>query len=138
MDFYKHLLEHLATALCHNDVLIVGGDFNVAPTDLDVYDSQKWTGHVPCSDKERAAFEALLSLGMIDAFASWPSLQSSAPHFTWWDYRFRSFNSANGLRIDHFLLSSQALAQSQGGDVLIPYRISARPSDHAPIRWKVG
>ncbi|MDR2417077.1 MAG: exodeoxyribonuclease III [Holosporales bacterium] len=135
LDFYEQLRAHLSSTLSSCDVFVIGGDYNVAPTDEDVYDPQKWEGHVPCTDAERAAFTALLADGFADAFAVWPSLQASAPHFTWWDYRFRFFDPKKGLRIDHFLLSPCALEQSQGGEVLLAYRTLPRPSDHAPIRW---
>ncbi|MDR1910579.1 MAG: exodeoxyribonuclease III [Holosporales bacterium] len=135
--FYARLREHLIPSLRSNDLLVIGGDFNVVPTDADVYDPQKWAGHVPCTEAERQAFSALLAEGLSDAFATFPPLQASAPHFTWWDYRFRFFDPEKGLRIDHFLLSPHALAKSQGGEVLLGYRTLPRPSDHAPICWKL-
>ncbi|MDR0407126.1 MAG: exodeoxyribonuclease III [Holosporales bacterium] len=134
--FFEKLRIHLAERLQYDEIFVIGGDFNVAPTDQDVYDPKKWAGHVLCTTLERQAFAVLLKEGLTDAFSTLCRSQEQPHFFTWWDYRRKAFNSQKGLRIDHFLLSQKALRASKEGDVLIAYRLHHRPSDHAPIRWK--
>lgn len=110
--------------------LIVCGDWNVAPTDLDVHDPQAWQGQILCSDKERAAFQKLLDTGMLDA------LREKRPGeqvFTWWDYRMLAFPKNKGLRIDHFLVDARAYEACMSVEVDREERKGEDPSDHAPV-----
>ncbi|MDR2364631.1 MAG: exodeoxyribonuclease III [Zoogloeaceae bacterium] len=120
------LREDLATrrelALC--------GDFNIAPEDRDVHDPVAWAGQILCSDPERAAFRALLALGLQDAFRLFPQAEKS---FSWWDYRMASFQKNRGLRIDHILLSSPLANRAAAARIDASPRKWERPSDHAPV-----
>jgi exodeoxyribonuclease-3 len=110
--------------------LAVVGDFNIAPTDLDVHSPDEWVGQVLVSPAEREAFADLLSLGLTDSFrAHYPEQQT----FSWWDYRAAAFRRNRGLRIDHILLS-EALNKDciDCGIDVIP-RQAERPSDHTPV-----
>ena len=82
--------------------LVLGGDLNVAPTDIDVWDAAAVHGGTHVSEPERAAFRALLDLGLTDAFRE---LRSEPGRFTWWDYRAGMFHKNFGMRIDHLLVS---------------------------------
>jgi exodeoxyribonuclease-3 len=138
LAFYTYLKEHVAQCLTQETFFVLAGDFNIAPTDADVYNPQELTGQVPCTEQERAAFHSLLAQGLTDAFTTVSSVVSRkkpTTSFTWWDYRRRSFDPNKGRRIDQILLSPQALAHSRPGEVLLSYRTLPRPSDHAPIRW---
>lgn len=110
--------------------LAVLGDFNVAPEDRDVHDPKAWEGQVHVSEPERAAFRALLELGLGDAFRLFPQPEKS---FSWWDYRRMAFRRNAGLRIDQILLS-EALAQRCTACTIdkAPRRLE-RPSDHTPV-----
>ncbi len=113
--------------------LVVAGDFNIAPTDADVYDPVAWEGQVLCTEEERSFFRRWQALGLSDTFR----LFSQPPRsFTWWDYRQLAFPKNLGLRIDHILASS-ALA-SRCREVRIDReerkaRGEDKPSDHAPV-----
>lgn len=135
LSFYKHLEEHLKTLLAFNEPLIVGGDYNVAPTDADVHDPEKWTGSVLVSDPERASFQAILDAGLYDAVrALYPEDRANKEDwYTWWDYRQGSWRRNAGLRIDHLLLSHQAKERLQSLGIDKSLRSKERPSDHAPI-----
>jgi exodeoxyribonuclease-3 len=110
--------------------LVVAGDFNVCPTDFDVYDPEALTGATHVTPPERERFQALLETGMTDAFRE---LHPGEPGFTWWDYRQGHFHLDKGLRIDAFLLS-QALAQDLiECSIDRSFRKGPRPSDHAPL-----
>ena len=106
------------------------GDYNVAPEDRDVHDPQAWEGQNLVSPEERAAFRALIELGLVDAFRRFEQPEKS---FSWWDYRMFAFRRNAGLRIDHILLSP-ALAQTcTACEIDKTPRRWDQPSDHAPV-----
>ena len=86
----------------------MAGDFNVCPTDLDVYDPQAFVGSTHVTEAERERFRALLDAGMVDAYRE---LEKDEPGFTWWDYRAGHFHKKMGLRIDAILLSPPLAAR---------------------------
>lgn len=110
--------------------LVLLGDFNIAPKDNDVYDSEKWREHIHCSQQERDWFQALLDLGLSD------SLRLCHPEgafYTWWDYRGAMFQKGLGLRIDHILVSQALASRLETVFVDTKERARERPSDHAPV-----
>lgn len=110
--------------------LVIMGDFNIAPEDRDVYDPIAWAGQIHCTPEERAQFQRLVSLGLVDAFRLFEQPPKS---WSWWDYRNLAFRKNQGLRIDHILVS-QALQPHVAACTIdkIP-RKNERPSDHAPV-----
>lgn len=124
------LQDYLQGELAAHPRVAVVGDFNIAPADEDVHDPAAWLDSVLCSVPERAAFQALLALGLKDTFRLFPQSPSS---FTWWDYRQAAFRRNMGLRIDH-VLASPALADSCRNCLvtMAPRRLE-KPSDHAPV-----
>ncbi len=101
LRWFLALREWLQQELLRYPRLAILGDYNVAPHDEDVHDPKKWEGDVLVSEPERAAFNALLSLGLTDSFREFEQEEKS---FTWWDYRRFAFRRNAGLRIDHVLL----------------------------------
>ena len=124
------LAGHLREELARHPRLAVVGDYNVAPADADVHDPVAWAGQVLCSEPERAAFRALLDLGLTDAFTLFPRPEQS---FTWWDYRQGAFRRNHGLRIDHVLLSAALRDKCSSFQIDTAPRRLERPSDHAPV-----
>ena len=130
LRWLQALAGHLSGELARFPKLAIVGDFNVAPTDADVHDPAAWDGQVLCSEPERAAFRALLELGLKDAFALFPRPPQS---YTWWDYRMGAFRRNLGLRIDHALLSPALSEKCSSFQIdTVPRRLE-RPSDHAPV-----
>lgn len=132
---YHYKLEWLARferllARGRDVPFIVGGDFNIAPADVDVYDPPGWEGQTLCSPKERAAFTGLLGTGLHDAYRT---LVPDAPMFTWWDYRAGGYEKNLGLRIDHFLLNDAAMKRCTSVVADRAARGLENPSDHAPV-----
>jgi len=132
---YKYKLEwytRLRDCLSRDKIneLMVCGDFNVAPDDVDVHDPQLWRGAIMCSGGERTAFQQLCAIGLRDTLR----LHLQPPGvFTWWDYRMLAFPKNRGLRIDA-VLASQALAEKcTAAGVDRELRKGKDPSDHAPI-----
>jgi exodeoxyribonuclease-3 len=124
------LNEWLRTELEQHGRLLVAGDFNIAPEPGDVHDPEVWAGQVLFSEPERAAFRALLSLGLKDSFRLF---DQPGRMFTWWDYRNLAFRRKQGLRIDHILMSSELAARCSACSIEVGLRRLEQPSDHAPV-----
>jgi exodeoxyribonuclease-3 len=115
--------------------LVLAGDFNVCPTDLDVYDPGAFVGATHVTAPERERFRALLDAGTVDAFRE---LHLHDPGFTWWDYRQGHFQRDMGLRIDAFLLSQPLAGDLVECGIDRDFRKGSRPSDHAPLLCELG
>jgi exodeoxyribonuclease-3 len=110
--------------------LVVAGDFNVCPTDLDVYDPAAFVGATHVTPPERERFQALLDAGTVDAFRE---LHPDEPGFTWWDYRQGHFHRKMGLRIDAHLVSAPLADRIDSCGIDRNFRKGTKPSDHAPL-----
>jgi exodeoxyribonuclease III len=124
------LNEWLRGELSRHGQLLVAGDFNIAPEPADVHDPEVWAGQVLFSEPERAAFRALLNLGLKDSFRLF---DQPGRMFTWWDYRNLAFRRKQGLRIDHILMSSDLAARCSACTIDAGLRRLEQPSDHAPV-----
>jgi exodeoxyribonuclease III len=133
--FYEDKLRFLEAAAervreLAGEPLVVAGDFNVCPTDLDVYDPQAFVGATHVTEPERERFRALLEAGTVDAFRA---LHPDEPGFTWWDYRQGHFHRKMGLRIDAALLSPPVAQRLAACGIDRGFRKGPKPSDHAPL-----
>jgi exodeoxyribonuclease-3 len=127
-------LAALRTALAvelgaHTD-LVVCGDFNVAPTDADVWDPAVFVGATHVTLPERAALAALVSLGLHDVV---PTPMKGPNPFTYWDYRAGMFHQDKGMRIDLVYASAPVAARVERAYIDREARKGKGPSDHAPI-----
>ena len=109
--------------------LALCGDFNIAPTDADVWDPALFAESTHVSPAERQALQRLLELGLTDVP---PRALKGAP-FTYWDYRAGMFHKGCGMRIDLVLLSEALLARVQDAYIDRDARKGTKPSDHAPV-----
>ncbi|MDX8392826.1 MAG: exodeoxyribonuclease III [Mariprofundaceae bacterium] len=125
LDAFSHFLQQQVQA---HEKLIVLGDFNIAPADIDIHDPLRWQGKILCSDSERKYFFDMLNLGLMDCIRS---LHPAEGMHSWWDYRLNAFARDWGIRIDH-ILATQALQATTAG-VHREERGQERPSDHAPV-----
>ena len=130
MRWYAALRDYLAAELARHPLLAVAGDYNVAPEDRDVHDPKAWEGQIHVSEPERAAWRALLAVGLKDSFRLFEQPEKS---FSWWDYRMLGFRRNAGLRIDQILLSDALAAHCRAASIDREPRKLERPSDHAPI-----
>lgn len=128
LTWLAELRAHLADLVA--DGVVVGGDFNVAPSDHDVWDPSALEGATHVSLPERRALDALLGLGLTDVYRA---LHPDDPGFTWWDYRQGAFRRGMGMRIDLVLASEDIARNVVAVDVDIEARRAPRPSDHAPL-----
>jgi exodeoxyribonuclease-3 len=131
LGWFERLSRWLGETQNPQHALVLGGDFNVAPTDDDVWDAAACHGGTHVSAQERAAFAALGGWGLRDAYR----LRHPEPHrYTWWDYRAGAFQKNFGMRIDHLLVTGSVAERV----VLAEIDREARkgkpiPSDHAPL-----
>jgi exodeoxyribonuclease-3 len=128
LNWLKHLDVYLRQELKKHPKVIVLGDFNIAPQEIDVHDPKQWEGCVLFSVPERKAFQEVLGTGLVDCFRR---LHPEEQAFSWWDYRLNAFKRKMGLRIDHILASSALSCLSCQIDKAP--RGWERPSDHAPV-----
>jgi exodeoxyribonuclease-3 len=111
--------------------LLIGGDYNVAPTDDDVWNAAAAHGGTHVSEPERDTFRALLAWGLTD---TWRAANPDRRRFTWWDYRAGNFQRNEGMRIDHLLATAPAAARVVAVEVDREARKGTpTPSDHAPL-----
>ena len=110
--------------------LIVCGDFNVAPEDVDVHDPELWRGAIMCSNGERTAFRQLCEGSLKDTLRLH---HKEGGLFSWWDYRMLSFPKNRGLRIDGILASKSLARSCTAAGIDREMRKGKEPSDHAPV-----
>jgi exodeoxyribonuclease-3 len=130
LDWLARLTSWLKEELKEHPRLVLLGDYNIAPEERDVHDPKAWEGKVLFSDPERAAFRALIGLGLEDSFRLFDQPEKS---FSWWDYRMNGFKRNLGLRIDHILLSPELVRNCKSCSIDREMRAKERPSDHAPV-----
>jgi exodeoxyribonuclease-3 len=111
--------------------LVIGGDYNIAPSDDDVWDPDLVHGGTHVSPDERAAFRTLLDWGLVDTYRS---VRPESGRYTWWDYRAGNFHKNYGMRIDHLLASPAVAARVVAAEIDREARKGKPvPSDHAPL-----
>jgi exodeoxyribonuclease-3 len=130
LGWLEALQELLQEELAQHDNLVVLGDFNIAPSDEDIYDPVKWGESILASPPERAALRKLLDLGLADVFRKFEQPEKT---FSWWDYRAAGFRRNAGLRIDLILSSGVMTDACIASYVDREPRAWDRPSDHAPV-----
>lgn len=136
-DHYAYKLAWLARLRAHLDLrhtpeelLVVLGDWNVAPDDRDVWDPAFFEGLTHVTPEERAAIENVKEFGLVDVFRE---RYSEPGLFSFWDYRNGDFHKRRGMRIDYHL-ATRPLAERDVSDLIDRNaRKGERPSDHAPV-----
>lgn len=115
--------------------LVVAGDFNVCPADVDSFDPVGLAGEIFHTDEERAALTRLQEWGLVDLFRT---AHPDVPGFSWWDYRGGNFHRGLGLRIDLLLGTAPVAAGLRAAAVERDFRKGPKPSDHAPVTVDVA
>jgi exodeoxyribonuclease III len=133
LAWFKRLRAHAAKLLKQDLPVVLAGDYNVAPTALDIYPTKSWDGNALIQPKSRAAFASLVKQGWIDAIRT---LHPDAPMYTFWDYKRNRWPRDAGLRLDHLLLSPALAPRLAQAGVDRTTRGEDGASDHAPA-WIV-
>jgi exodeoxyribonuclease-3 len=129
LDWFRRLKSHAAKFIKQEIPVVLAGDYNVAPTPLDIYPTKSWDKDALIQPKSRAAFKSLAAQGWTDAIrASHPS----NPMFTFWDYKRNRWPRDAGLRLDHLLVSPVLAPRLIKAGVDRGIRGEQGASDHAP------
>jgi exodeoxyribonuclease-3 len=132
LNFLKTLIAHVTELMKSGFTVILGGDFNIMPTDADLYnpDHPDWATHAMVSHRERQLFQSILDLGFHDIVAE------KLPHrpYTRWQHYQSAQDRKNGYRLDYIFTPVLLLSHIQDVKVLTNWRAMDHPSDHAPVR----
>ena len=131
LAWMDRLRSEMSTWRARNVPVLIGGDFNVIPEDIDCHKPSSWIHDALFQPEPRARYRALLNLGYTDAFRTLHPGETG--QFTFWDYFRQAFENNRGIRIDHFLLSPQLAERLASCEIDRSPRALAKPSDHAPI-----
>ena len=112
------------------ELICLMGDFNIAPSNLDIHDPQKYEGGIMASEVERNALNNVLRGKLIDSFRIF---EKNTGHWSWWDYRNNAFELNKGWRIDHIYISEELSSKLKSCVIDSLPRGNLRPSDHAPV-----
>lgn len=130
LKWFKRLAAHSKKLLAHNVPAMLVGDFNVMPSELDVYKPERWIDDALFRPEVRMAFKNLAAQGWTDAIRK---LHPKETIYTFWDYFRNAYARNAGLRIDHFLLSKHFKKRLVSADVDRYVRGWKKTSDHAPV-----
>jgi exodeoxyribonuclease-3 len=130
MRWFERLTAHAAELLSSDSPVLLTGDYNVMPTEQDVYKPERWVDDALFRPEVRSAFHTLVAQGWTDALRK---LYPNETIYTFWDYFRNAFGRNAGLRIDHFLLSSHLTGRLLNGGVDRYVRGWEKSSDHAPV-----
>lgn len=128
--WFQRLRRYLDTRHAKKEPLVLCGDFNVAPEDIDVHDPALWKDQILFSEPEKAALKHVCDFGLVDTFRQH---HAEGGKFSWWDYRQLSFPKNKGLRIDHVFATPGLAEKCVGSDIDREARKGKQPSDHAPV-----
>ena len=130
MNWLNGLNRAVRDELRAHDQLVLLGDFNITADDRDSYDPEGLRETIHHTTEERQQFQALIELGLTDAFRLFEQPEKS---YSWWDYREMAFRRNRGLRIDHILVSQALKSRVSSCTIDRLPRKNERPSDHAPV-----
>lgn len=130
LAWFKRLQKHAADLLKEDIPVLLTGDFNVMPTELDAYKPERWVEDALFRPETRQAFKTLVDQGWTDAIRK---LYPDEVIYTFWDYFRNAYGRNAGLRIDHFLLSKHLSKRLLAGGVDMHVRGWEKSSDHAPV-----
>jgi len=130
LDWLARLRQHLEAAHDPARPLVIGGDFNIAPADADVWDIAAFEGSTHVTEPEREALRALEEWGLEDAFRR---LHPEPGLYSYWDYRAGMFHKRQGMRIDLLLATAPVVETVTFALVDRQARKGKLPSDHAPV-----
>ena len=129
-EWYDSFTKKIDGILSKNKNIIIGGDFNVIPEEIDVYDYKKYEEDALFKLDIRKRFRKLLNLGFQDVYRYF---NKNKKEYTFWDYMAGAWQKNNGMRIDHFLVSNNLLDKMKNISINKKPRSNVKPSDHTPI-----
>ena len=134
-NWYESFIKKIKKIYKENINIIIGGDFNVIPEEIDVYDYKKYENDALFKLEVRKKFRELINIGFHDMYRYF---FKDKKEYTFWDYMSGSWQKNRGMRIDHFLVSNSFLSNVQAIEINKEPRSKIRPSDHTPIELKLN
>lgn len=135
LRWLDQLADHVSAIAAPGDDLVVAGDYNIAPADIDVWDMKALVGSTHVSDAERGRLAALHAWGLRDIVRE---MHPEPGIYSWWDYRNGSFHRGWGMRIDLALVTASVAAKTTWSAIDRNARKGEQPSDHAPVLIEVA
>jgi len=134
-NWLDSLIKEIKKNLKKNKNIIIGGDFNVIPEEIDVYDFTSYENDALFKTEIRKRFRELINLGFVDIYRY---LNKTKQEYTFWDYMAGSWQKNYGMRIDHFLVSTNLTNKVQNIKINKKPRSELKPSDHTPIELEIS
>jgi exodeoxyribonuclease-3 len=135
LAWFERLIQHAATLYASGHPVVLAGDFNVVPTDFDIYNPKSWRKDALLQPESREAYKRLLAQGWVDAIRA---RHPEAAIYTFWDYFRNHWQRNSGLRIDHLLLSRALASRLIDANVDTWVRGQPSASDHAPTWVRIA
>ena len=126
--------KNIKKALKNNSNIIISGDFNVIPEEIDVYDSKRYENDALFKLEIRKKYRELINLGFVDVYRHY---NRNKQEYTFWDYFAGSWQKNYGMRIDHFIVSNNILENLKSININKKPRSKTKPSDHTPIELEI-
>ena len=134
-DWYNSFIKKVKETLSQNENIIIGGDFNVIPEEVDAYDFRKYENDALFKLEIRKKFRELINLGFQDIYRYF---NKDKHEYTFWDYMAGAWQKNYGMRIDHFLISKNLLSNIKNVNIDKKPRSKIKPSDHTPIELELN
>ncbi len=131
----KTFLKKIKETMNNNSNIIIGGDFNIIPNEIDVYDYKKYENDALFKLEIRKKFRELVNFGFFDVYRHF---YKDKQNFTFWDYMAGAWQKNNGMRIDHFLVSNELISDIKTIIIDKKPRSKLKPSDHTPIQLEIN
>ena len=135
LNWLDLLIKKIKKIIADHNNIIVGGDFNIIPNEVDVYDHKLYENDALFKLETRKRFRAIINLGFHDIFRY---LSNEKREYTFWDYQAGSWQKNNGMRIDHFLISNSLINNIKNVKINKKPRSQLKPSDHTPIEIELS
>jgi len=132
LDWLNLLVSLIERKIKANNSIILCGDFNIIPEEIDAYEHEKYLNDALFRLEIRKKYRQLINLGMVDVFRFFNKKQSN---YTFWDYMKGSWQKNNGLRIDHILVSNDLVDSIKKIEIRKNIRNQVKPSDHVPVEF---
>jgi len=130
IKWLNHLSSFIDEQVKEDDLVCFLGDFNIAPSDIDIHSPEKYDGGIMASKIEREALNNIIKERFIDSFRIF---EKNTGHWTWWDYRNNAYELNKGWRIDHIYISKNLSLNLKSCVIERTQRENVQPSDHAPV-----
>ena len=134
-NWYKSFIHQIKKLYFKNINIIIGGDFNIIPDEIDVYDHKKYENDALFKLEIRKKYRELINLGFNDVYRFF---NKKKQEYTFWDYMSGSWQKNNGMRIDHFLVSNNLINDIKTISIDKKPRARIKPSDHTPIELEIN